>query len=213
MNDSIWWDGLEGETLACRPGLPSDDAFVLPCLLIIRIIPMAMLIPSTVMLYVAWVLHRQARRSGTTAAVTNSTTAPPPSKRAVTRHASSVARGQRPLRATRSTFRGQMHSQRRHKTTIITLVNQMRGVQVHNMNHHAITNMRGASTVVVIQKKPRRKSPFKGSYAANMVTSIALAYVTGNLAMLVHGHGTMYSSDTFRGLLGDGICEWGVMCT
>jgi hypothetical protein len=36
-NDTLWWDGLEGDTLACRPG--HEGSLELACMVITRIVP------------------------------------------------------------------------------------------------------------------------------------------------------------------------------
>lgn len=67
MNDSLWWDGLDGDNLACRPGRDSEEGFDFMCLFGTRILPTIMLVFGICILHVGWQQFRLARgvRAGT----------------------------------------------------------------------------------------------------------------------------------------------------
>jgi hypothetical protein len=42
MNDTTWWDGMDGDNLVCRPGNNNDEEFAVACLIVTRITPVLM---------------------------------------------------------------------------------------------------------------------------------------------------------------------------
>ena len=58
MNDTLWWDGIDGDNLACRPGNESYDL----CLLVTRIMPSITAFLGICFVTMAWILLKLTRK-------------------------------------------------------------------------------------------------------------------------------------------------------
>lgn len=54
MNDTLWWDGIDGEHLVCRPGNETAEGFANACLIVTRIAPSVLLFSGISFFFMAW---------------------------------------------------------------------------------------------------------------------------------------------------------------
>jgi hypothetical protein len=53
MNDTLWWDDLDGDSLVCRPGYESAQQFEIACFVVTRLAPSIMVVCGVLLIHLA----------------------------------------------------------------------------------------------------------------------------------------------------------------
>jgi hypothetical protein len=220
MNDSVWWDGIDGDNLACRPGNEDEVGIRLPCLVFTRILPSILMAHGLALIYMTWTLttisnsvQPVGKPNATRGKLSHATRTNSRGKRAA--GISSRPNSERPVEMRdRSGMPTSWSSGNRSGGVLASLVNRISGVKVVTMHHRnapyargsIAQNVGGRASIAPPPKKNLLAVP-KNNHAASTVLLLGAATISTQMAMLIHGHGTMYPSNTLRGRVGDFACK------
>jgi hypothetical protein len=224
MNSSniLWWDDLDGDTLACRPGIGNDEGFGLACLIVCRIMPAVIMPAGIILLYVAFLqvklakeIHRSSAKHVMDKEVQRSKyiQVRPQKKKS---HRSRAVSSRRPpeSKGLKSQIRGRPRAKSIPKQArFLGLVRSIFGKKVVTMNHSGVSERRSSrgfdapQIATPLAVKRMIEASAKSNRGAIVVATLATATISTMSMLLIHGQGSMYASNTLRGKVGDLFCK------